>query len=184
MDGAAFLFWVFAAVVVVGAAGVVTMRQPVHSALFLLLSFLGVACLFLLQGAEFLAAVQILVYAGGVMVLILFTTMLVNIRRTAGEPYLHAAAWKAVLAGVLLFAVLGGVLVGELNRTVGLSSPADLSRLSNAVIGGKLVTGNSQVVAWALYTDYLIPFEVASVLLLVAMIGAVVLGKRTMERFD
>ena len=184
MDGATFLFWVFAAVVIVGAAGVVTMRQPVHSALFLLLSFLGVACLFLLQRAEFLAAVQILVYAGGIMVLILFTTMLVNMRRVADEPYLHAAAWKAVLAGVLLFGIVGSVLIGEVNRTIGLAAPADPARLSSAVIDGKLVTGNSQVVAWLLYTDYLIPFEVASVLLLVAMIGAVVLGKRTMERFD
>jgi NADH-quinone oxidoreductase subunit J len=184
MDGAAFLFWIFAAVVVVGAVGVVSMRQPVHSALFLLLSFLGVACLFLLERAEFLAAVQILVYAGGIMVLFLFTIMLVNVRRQEGEPFLHGRAWKAVLAGVLLFGIVGSVLIDQVNRTIGRIAPADGDKLASAIIDGKLVTGNSQVVAWLLYRDYLLPFEVASVLLLVAMIGAVVLGKRTMERFD
>ncbi len=184
MDGATFLFWVFAAVVVIGAIGVVSMRQPVHSALFLLLSFLGVACLFLLERAEFLAAVQILVYAGGIMVLFLFTIMLVNVRRQAGEPYLHGKAWKAVLVGLLLFVVVGGVIVEQVNRGVGAVAAADPSRLTAGVIDGQLVTGNTQIVSWMLYRDYLLPFEVASILLLVAMIGAVVLGKRTMERFD
>ena len=184
MDGAAFLFWVFAAVVVVGAVGVVSMRQPVHSALFLLLSFLGVACLFFLERAEFLAAVQILVYAGGIMVLFLFTIMLVNVRRQADEPFLHGRAWKAVLAGVLLFGIVGSAILDQVNRTVGKVAPADDGKLASVIIDGKLMTGNSQVVAWLLYRDYLLPFEVASVLLLVAMIGAVVLGKRTMERFD
>ena len=86
---APFFFWFFAALVVLGAVGVVAMRQPVHSALFLLLSFLGVAALFVMAHAEFLAAVQVLVYAGGIMVLFLFTIMLVNVRRTAGEPFVH-----------------------------------------------------------------------------------------------
>jgi NADH-quinone oxidoreductase subunit J len=184
MDGPTFLFWLFAAVIVVGAVGVVSMRQPVHSALFLLLSFLGVACLFLLERAEFLAAVQILVYAGGIMVLFLFTIMLVNVRRQEGEPYLHGRAWKAVLAGALLFGLVGSVLLDQVNRTVGKVAAADGDKLASTIVDGKLVTGNSQVVAWLLYRDYLLPFEVASVLLLVAMIGAVVLGKRTMERFD
>ena len=89
---APFFFWFFAAVVVFGAVGVVAMRQPVHSALFLLLSFFGVAALFITLNAEFLAAVQVLVYAGGIMVLFLFTIMLVNIRRTAGQPFVHTQA--------------------------------------------------------------------------------------------
>jgi len=76
-----FFFWLFSAVVVVGAVGVVVMRQPIHSALFLLLSFLGVACLYVQARAELVAAVQVLVYAGGVMVLFLYTIMLVNVKR-------------------------------------------------------------------------------------------------------
>ena len=105
---APFFFWIFAAVVVVGAIGVVVMRQPVHSALFLLLSFFAVAALFVTLSAEFVAAVQILVYAGGIMVLFLFTIMLVNVRRKAGEPFLHRQAGAALLVAFLLLAVVGG----------------------------------------------------------------------------
>ena len=120
---AAFFFWLFAALVVVGAVGVVAMRQPVHSALFLLLSFLGVAALFVTAYAEFLAAVQVLVYAGGIMVLFLFTIMLVNIRRTAGEPFVHRQAGAALLVAFLILAVVGGTVVAS-SRTRGLSEAA------------------------------------------------------------
>ncbi len=197
-----FFFWVFAVVVVLGAVGVVAMRQPVHSALCLLASFLGVAALFVTAHAEFLAAVQVLVYAGGIMVLFLFTIMLVNIRRTAGEPFLHRQAGVALLVAFLLLAVVGGVIVAS-SRATGLTeagAPADPAKLATTsvtrtvtrTVDGKKVKasvteevpGNSQAVAWGLYRDYLLPFEVASVFLLVAMIGAVVLGKRTMERVD
>ena len=197
-----FFFWFFAVVVVIGAVGVVAMRQPVHSALCLLMSFLGVAALFLTANAEFLAAVQILVYAGGIMVLFLFTIMLVNIRRTAGEPYLHRQGGVALVVAFLLLAVVGGAVVAS-SRATGLTEagqPADAAKLSTTTVtrivtetvDGKRVktpvteevAGNSQAVAWGLYRDYLLPFEVASVFLLVAMIGAVVLGKRTMERVD
>ncbi len=197
-----FFFWVFAVVVVLGAVGVVAMRLPGHSALCLLASFLGVAALFVMARAEFLAAVQVLVYAGGIMVLFLFTIMLVNIRRTAGEPFLHRQAGVALLVAVLLLAVVGGVIVAS-SRATGLTeagAPADPAKLATTsvtrtvtrTVDGKKVKasvteevpGNSQAVAWGLYRDYLLPFEVASVFLLVAMIGAVVLGKRTMERVD
>ena len=199
---APFFFWFFATLVVLGAVGVVAMRQPVHSALCLLLSFLGVAALFVTLSAEFLAAVQILVYAGGIMVLFLFTIMLVNLRRTAGEPYVHRQAGAALLVAFLLLAVVGGVVVGSSRagdladggRLVDASklSTTTITRTVTQTVDGKkvrtpvteVVAGNSQAVAWGLYRDYLLPFEVASVFLLVAMIGAVVLGKRTMERVD
>ena len=199
---APFFFWFFAILVVLGAVGVVAMRQPVHSAICLLLSFLGVAGLFVLAHAEFLAAVQILVYAGGIMVLFLFTIMLVNVRRAAGVPYVHTQAGAGLLAGFLLLAIVGGSVVAssrvrELSGAGDLADPARLATTSitrdvTRVVDGKkvsapvteIVVGNSQAVAWGLYRDYLLPFEVASVFLLVAMIGAVVLGKRTMERVD
>ena len=200
--GEPFIFWLFAAIVTVGAVGVVAMRQPVHSAICLLLSFLGVAGLFVLAHAEFLAAVQILVYAGGIMVLFLFTIMLVNVRRAAGEPYVHTQAGAGLLVGFLLLAIVGGTVVAS-SRLRGLSDTGDLAdparlattsitRSVTSVVDGRkvstpvteTVSGNSQAVAWGLYRDYLLPFEVASVFLLVAMIGAVVLGKRTMERVD
>ena len=199
---AAFFFWLFAALVVLGAVGVVAMRQPVHSALFLLLSFLGMAALFVTANAEFLAAVQILVYAGGIMVLFLFTIMLVNIRRTAGQPFMHTQAGAGLLVGFLLLAIVGGTVVAStrVRSLSDLGEPADPTRLASTsitrtvteVVDGKRVStnvredvaGNSQAVAWGLYRDYLLPFEIASVFLLVAMIGAVVLGKRTMEHVD
>jgi NADH-quinone oxidoreductase subunit J len=197
-----FIFWLLAGVVTIGALGVVAMRQPVHSAICLLVAFLGVAGLFVLAHAEFLAAVQILVYAGGIMVLFLFTIMLVNVRRTAGQPFVHTQAGTGLLVGFLLLAVVGGTVVAS-SRARGLADfgePADGTKLVSTAItrnvtetvdGKRVVTpvtenvpGNSQAVAWGLYRDYLLPFEVASVFLLVAMIGAVVLGKRTMERID
>ncbi len=200
--GEPFIFWLFAAIVTAGAVGVVAMRQPVHSAICLLLSFLGVAGLFVIAHAEFLAAVQILVYAGGIMVLFLFTIMLVNVRRAAGEPYIHTQGGAGLLAGFLLLAIVGGTVVAS-SRVRGLSGAGDLAdparlqttsitRTVTRVEDGKkvstpvteIVIGNSQAVAWGLYRDYLLPFEVASVFLLVAMIGAVVLGKRTMDRVD
>ncbi len=186
MDPSVFFFWLFAAIAIVGALGVITMRQPIHSALFLLLTFLCVAALFILSHAEFLAAVQVLVYAGGIMVLFLFTIMLVNIRRVQKEPYLNRRAGIAVLAGFFLFLLVGGMLTGS--ATARKTNPAPAEALRTTVIetrdGKTEVKGNSEAVAWGLYRDYALPFEIASLFLLVAMIGAVVLGKRTMEKFD
>ena len=186
MDPTAFFFWVFALMTIAGALGVVVMRQPIHSALFLLLTLVAVAGLFVLLHAEFLFAVQILVYTGGIMVLFIFTIMLVNVKRQAVEPFVHTQSGLAVLTGLFLFVVVGGVVIAEARRITGtdFGEPADAAKLMTTVIRGKQVLGNSQAVAWGLYRDYLIPFEVASVFLLVAMIGAVVLGKRTMDRID
>ena len=186
MSAALFLFWFLAALVVVGAVGVVVMRQPVHSALFLLLSLVAVAGLFVLAHGEFLAAVQILVYAGGIMVLFLFTIMLVNVRRQEKERFIHRQAGVSILVGLALYAVLAGLLLGEVRTMAAhdLGSAADPVRLASTVVDGVTVAGNSQAVGWSLYREYFLPFEIASVFLLVAMIGAVVLGKRTMEKVD
>lgn len=184
MEPALFFFWVFAAVTVVGAVGVVVMRQPIHSALFLLMSFLGVACLYVQAHAELVAAVQVLVYAGGIMILFLYTIMLVNVRRQRTERYLHRQAVPALGFGFLFLVVVGGLVVNEAQRLAAQAPPAAAAALSTTVVNGKTVAGNAQAVGWMLYRDYFLPFEIASVFLLVAMIGAVVLGKRTMERFD
>ena len=186
MTPALWMFWILGAVVVIGAAGVVLMRQPVHSALFLLLSFVAMAGLFVLTHAEFLAAVQILVYAGGIMVLFLFTIMLVNLRRQERERFIHRQAAVALLVGAAIYGIVGGLLVGETRQlaSLGGGAPAHPGSLASVVIGGARVAGNSEAVGWALYRDYFLPFEIASVFLLVAMIGAVVLGKRTMDKVD
>ncbi|HYN43732.1 MAG TPA: NADH-quinone oxidoreductase subunit J [Thermoanaerobaculia bacterium] len=184
MEPALFFFWAFAAVTVIGAIGVVVMRQPIHSALFLLLSFLGVACLYVLASAELVAAVQVLVYAGGIMILFLYTIMFVNVRRQRTERYLHLQAVPALGFGFLFLLVVGGVVVNEARALAERVPAADPKALATTVVDGVTVLGNTQAVGWILYRDYFLPFEIASVFLLVAMIGAVVLGKRTMERFD
>ncbi|MGC8917575.1 MAG: NADH-quinone oxidoreductase subunit J [Thermoanaerobaculum sp.] len=167
-----FLF--LATVCLAGAAGVVALRQPVHAALSLLASFLGVAGLFVLAHGEFLAAVQVLVYAGGVMVLFLFVIMFVNVR-TAGKEaqYLRPLVPLAVLGG-LLFAALALAAVWALSQR-----PVGDPSAFVSVAGEHL--GNTEAVGWILYRDYLLPFEVVSVLLLVAMVGAIVLGRKPKE---
>ena len=135
------------------------------------------------------------------MVLFLYTIMLVNVRRTDGEPYLHRQAGAALARRVPLPRRRRRAIVVLANerprgrRAAGGSREAlatTVTRTVTETVDGKTVktpvteqvAGNSQAVGWMLYRDYLLPFEVASVFLLVAMIGAVVLGKRTMERFD
>jgi NADH-quinone oxidoreductase subunit J len=167
----AMVFYCLAAVAVAGAVGVIAFRSPVHAALSLLGSFLAVAGVFVLLHAEFLAAVQILVYAGGVMVLFLFVIMLVNVRTLAGEgQYVRRLVPAAVVLGIVLAALIGvGVVAG------GQAAAADPAALT-AVAGVPL--GNTEAVGWSLYRDDLLPFEVVSVVLLVAMIGAIVLGRK------
>ncbi len=149
---------------------VISTRDTVHSVLFLVLDFLFVAALYVLLGAQFLAAIQILVYAGGIVVLYLFVVMLVNLKR---PPEAHSDPHRKTNWG---FALSVAVLV-ELAAVAGYSyaRPAPVLGAPAAALP---VTGNTEQVGWLLYTSYLIPFEIASMLLLVAMIGAIVLAKR------
>lgn len=178
LSGAAgWLFVVFAVLALACALAVVVARSPVHSALFLLLSFLLVACIFILQQAEFVGAVQILVYAGGIMVLFLFVVMLVNPRTVlTAKVFQHQWDIALVLFPVFLIPFLYILWTEKFPAVAG--NP-DAFRM----VGAK-TPGNTEAVAWVLFRDYLVPFEVASVFLLVAMIGAVVLGKRSLERMD
>jgi NADH-quinone oxidoreductase subunit J len=172
--GPALLFYLFAALAVVGAVGVVTLRNPMYGAISLLVTFLAVAVLFLLRHAEFLAVVQVFVYGGGIMVLFLFVIMLVNLHKLDQAKIFWKQSPAALVLGLLL---LG--LFGWLFAHVGFG-PAFEQPLSFVTAGGAGggALGNSQAVAWSLYRDYLLPFEIASLFLLVAMIGAVVLGRR------
>jgi NADH-quinone oxidoreductase subunit J len=178
LTGAAgWVFVVFAVLALGTAVAVVTAKNPVHSALFLLASFLLVACLFLQQDAEFVGAVQILVYAGGIMVLFLFVIMLVHQRTLKGSASFQNQ-WDVALLFSLVFLLPFLYILGT-EKFVDLPMNAEAFRTV-----GTRILGNTQAVAWLLYRDYLLPFEVASVFLLVAMIGAVVLGKRSLERVD
>jgi len=168
----AILFYLVAVLAVAGAVGVVTLRSPVHAAVALLETFIMVAILFVLRHAEFLAAVQVLVYAGGIMVLYLFVIMLVRITDLGpGTVFLSGLAPLAILGGVVLGCLIAiGILLGSMAAG---ASGAD----AMTMIGGETV-GNTEAVGWVLYMKYLVPFEVVSVVLLVAMIGAIVFGRR------
>ena len=168
--GPAILFYLFAAVAVLAACFVVTMRNPMYSAISLLVTFLSVAALFLLRHAEFLAFVQVFVYGGGIMVLFLFVIMLVNVDRLKASRVFVPNAPLAAVVGLLLLGLFAIVFAGVA------FTPADAAPPAFVDVEG-VALGNSEAVAWSLYRDYLLPFEIVSVFLLVAMIGAVVLGR-------
>ena len=168
--GQAIAFYTLAAFILGFAVLVVTTKDTVHSVLFLVLDFLFVAALYVLLGAPFLAAIQVLVYAGGIVVLYLFVVMLVNLKR---PPEAHHDPHRRTKLG---FGLAAAVLV-ELGAIAayGVARPAP-ALVVTAARGP--MPGNTEQVGWLLYTSYLIPFEIASMLLLVAMIGAIVLAKR------
>ena len=168
--GEAIAFYTIAAFVLGFAVLVVSTKDTVHSVLFLVLDFLFVAALYVLLGAQFLAAIQVLVYAGGRF---RFTSMTTNRYKTTMPPEAHQDPNRR---GKLGFA-LSAVVLAELGAIAayGYVRPAPaLAQASQALP----VTGNTEEIGWLLYTSYLIPFEIASMLLLVAMIGAIILAKR------
>ena len=165
--GQTVAFYAIAAYILTFAILVVSTRDTVHSVLFLVLDFLGVAALYVLLGAEFLAVIQILVYAGGIVVLYLFVVMLVNLKR---PPEAYEDPRRRTLLGVFLSLAILLELVLVSARLYLRQPPPQSAALP--------VSGNTAEVGWLLYTNYLIPFEIASMLLLVAMIGAIVLAKR------
>ncbi len=192
------VFLAVGTVAVASAILVVTMRNPVHSALFLLVTFLCVAVLFVMKGAEFVGAVQVLVYAGGVMVLFLFVVMLINVRSLPEEKVASPFLIGGLVVGVAIFVLLAtivrtGAYHTEVNRPDRLKSiathRAETTRAANGLETTKQVVsyqivGNSEAVGNSLYQDYLVPFEVASLFLLVAMIGAIVIGKRELGALE
>lgn len=180
-----FIFAVFALLTLASAAGVILLKNPVHSALCLLVALCGVAALFALLMAEFLAVVQLLVYAGGVMVLFLFVIMLVDLEqrgldREAGRVAPRPSVPARIAWGVLALITAGG-LGWVLSRAAARPAPAPAA-LDAALRGGfgsdGQVMGNIEQIGQLLFTQYLLPFELASVLLLVAMVGATVLARK------
>jgi NADH-quinone oxidoreductase subunit J len=167
--GEAIAFYILAAFILGFAVLVVSTKNTVHSVLFLVMNFLFVAALYVMLGAPFLAVIQVLVYAGGIVVLYLFVVMLVNLKR---PPESHQdPRRRSVLGFWLAAAVLAELVAIGMYGYARPSAPV-------AAAASLPVSGNTEQVGWLLYTSYLIPFEIASMLLLVAMIGAIVLAKR------
>jgi NADH-quinone oxidoreductase subunit J len=163
------LFVILAGATAVTALLVILQRNPVASAIFLILTFFSLAGLYLLLFAQFVAVIQVLVYAGAIMVLFLFVIMLLNLEE-AEKILLRNRRQKVlgvILAGVLLGMTALFFRAAFFKGVQGLFPPEKVAAL-----------GNTQVVARLLFTDFLLPFEITSIFLLVAIIGAIVLVKR------
>jgi NADH-quinone oxidoreductase subunit J len=161
-----FTFYFFAGLALVAGIGVVTVRNAVHSAICLIAALLATAGIFLQLRAEFLFVVQIILYVGGIMVLFIFVVMLVDLEAAMRRPQFARQKWVALLvvlavAGQLVFAL-------SFARAEFGQPPASV----------ELLQPNTELVAERLFESYILPFEIASILLLAAMIGAVILGKR------
>lgn len=163
------LFLVLAAVAVAAAFGVVFNRNAIYSALSLLVNFASLAVLYVMLNAQFIAVVQVVVYAGAIVVLFLFVVMLLGGGREGQSAgWLNWRTAFIVGAGLVLLTVVGtAVFEWPVGGAPGTVTPDVVAEV-----------GQTQALGLALFTDYLLPFELASILLLVGMIGAVVLGQR------
>ncbi|MGZ4676202.1 MAG: NADH-quinone oxidoreductase subunit J [Acidimicrobiia bacterium] len=165
----AFLFFLFAGIALIAALGVVLAPNPVHAALSLVSVLIAIAVLFIVQNAQLLAAVQVIVYAGAIVVLFLFVIMLLGVDRREPTTELHrlqrevAIVVGVVVAAGLIMLLRGGWATGE-HSTRGLVAPKG---------------GNVKAVAESLFTTFLWPFELTAVLLVIAVIGGVVLARRS-----
>jgi len=162
-----YLFFIaVGAITLAAAVGVVVSRVPVHSALFLLLNFAMIAALYVSMDAQFLAAIQVIIYAGGIVILILFVIMLIgsqSVETSAGHrPWLP---WVALALGVVLLVAIGASLLQAFGGTPPNPAPN--------------TGGIPEVLGLELFTLYILPFEMVGVLLLVALIGALLLARRS-----
>ena len=165
---ATILFYVFAAVLVGAALGVVLARNPVHAALFLVLAFFNSAALWLLLEAEFLGIVLVLVYVGAVMVLFLFVVMMLDINvAQLREGFTRNAPLGALVAGIIVAEIVYVVWARQLGLDLSGGAPPLPAGFSNTKALGAV-----------LYTDYVYPFQLAAVVLLIAIIAAIVLTMR------
>jgi NADH-quinone oxidoreductase subunit J len=158
------LFYVLATVAILAALCLVLERTPVYSALSLIVVLCSLAVIYLLLGAEFLAVVQVIVYAGAIMVLFVLVIMLLNARQETSTDRSHLARW---LGAPLLLVFLGEVIFAVWQRF-----PPETAPAATALVGGPRAIGE------LLFRNYVLPFEVTSILILVAVLGAVVLAKK------
>ncbi len=169
----AIIFWVFAAIAVGSALLCVTRRSPIASALWLVLTLFALAALFVILDAQFIAVLQVLVYAGAIMVLFLFVIMLLNLGRAGPSDRKGWLAWAvAVVLSAGLLVPLAGL------ARAGAGPPAAIQLPEGAMAQLQQQQGMVGAVARPLFETYLVPFEITSLLLLAAIVGAVVLAKR------
>ncbi|MBL0144691.1 MAG: NADH-quinone oxidoreductase subunit J [Chitinophagaceae bacterium] len=159
------LFWLLSAMAIGSALMVITAKSPVHSILYLIVTFFAISGHYILLNAQFLAIVNIIVYAGAIMVLFLFVVMLMNLNAETEPQKNRTMQFAGVIAGGCLFLVL----TAALNKSAGVNNITQMG-------GGNY--GLIKVLGKTLFNDFVLPFEISSVLFLSAMIGAVVIGKK------
>ncbi|MDA3902807.1 MAG: NADH-quinone oxidoreductase subunit J [Desulfuromusa sp.] len=163
----AILFYLTATVAILSAFFVTKCRNPVNSALNLVTTFLCLAVFYVMLESPFMAAIQIMVYAGAIMVLIVFVIMLLNLGLTVKTRYSHGLATSGFLSALVLLITTYMVRAGEATGIGG--------DVTSEVISSY---GHTELIGKAMFVDFLLPFEIASILLLVAIVGAVILSKR------
>ncbi len=162
-------FLIFAILAIASAIAVISLRNPVHSAIFLMVCFIQVAAIFVLLRSPFLAVVQIFVYVGAVMVLFLFVVMMLDIKKAVIERFVYGRGkFWAISAAV--------VLIYEINKVLRRSS-----LYSQVMSSERHLDGSVAEIGTVLFTDYILPFEVISIVLLVALVGAIVLGRKEIK---
>lgn len=161
------LFFAFATVAVISATLVVVCKNPINSALSLVVTFFCLAVFYVMLDAPFLAAVQIMVYAGAIMVLIIFVIMLLNIQAESGKRSAHGMLISGIVGAAILFETGWLLAKGTISESRGV--------LDRALI---LREGHTELIGKAMFGDFLLPFEITSLLLLAAIIGAVILAKK------
>ena len=163
-----YLFLLLTGLTLFSAIGVVTARNPIYSVLALIATFFCLSGHYILLNAQFLAAVNIIVYAGAIMVLFLFTIMFLNLRKDDEESKTNLTKMASVIVGGLLMVMLITIFRAKSAQVPTVSSTTPFNSK----------TGLVETLGNLLYSDYILPFELASVLFLIAMVGAVMLGKR------
>jgi NADH-quinone oxidoreductase subunit J len=171
MQAAALFFYLFASITIASAFMVIAARNPVHSVLFLILAFVNAAALFLMLGAEFLAMILVVVYVGAVAVLFLFVVMMLDVD--------FAELRQGFLQYLPIGALVGVIFLVELVLVVGtwVTSPGLLKAVEKPIVSADRLT-NTEAIGQVLYTTYIHYFQLAGIVLLVAMIGAIVLTLR------
>ena len=166
------LFFIYFAVTIIGSSILmVTRKNPIHGVLWMLIIFVHIAVLYLFLNAEFLAAIQVIVYAGAILVLFLFVIMLLNLRKEEAKKKFQKQ-WPISMITGAIFVVFFVLILGQI------TVHPPLGKYSVEFIQSE---GSMMTIGKVLYTEYLLPFEIASLILLVAIIGAVVLTKKKLE---
>lgn len=167
------LFWIFAACAGGSALAMVTRKNPVSSAMWLIGTFFSLAAIYTLLGAFFIGIIQILVYAGAIMVLFLFVIMLLNLGNEL-ESDVRGTGWKIMAggAGLVLLALLARVFAGDNQPPLGLQAGAQ------SLAGQQAEHGVVGMIAVPLYGEFVVPLQATAMLLLIAVVGAVVLARR------